>query len=79
MSIIDQKNQHIVSWLSHLDFRVTQRNLSETRAEGTGEWLPDEPEFKQWLDGTHRTLWCSGDRTSRSANGVYICSILTGC
>ena len=69
---LDQKNRHIVDdWLSHLDFDVKQRDLSETRAEGTGKWLLDEPAFKEWLNGTQHILLCAGDRKSHYANGVY--------
>jgi hypothetical protein len=72
-SAVDEKNRHIVKWLSNLDFEVKQIDLFEKREEGTGEWLLEESSFKEWLKGTYRTLWCAGDRTFHNAlNGVFI-------
>jgi hypothetical protein len=71
----------MVDWLSHLDLDLKQSDLYETREEGTGEWLLEEPKFKEWLDGNHRVLWCAGDRTFHCASGVIFTdySVLTRC
>jgi hypothetical protein len=69
-SFVDEKNRHMVNWLSDLDFEIKQIDLFEKREDGTGEWLLEEPAFIEWLNSTHRTLWCAGDRTFLHANGV---------
>lgn len=56
------EHQIIVDWLSSLNFKVTQRDIFEQRTEGTGQWLLDSQEFKGWIVGNSKTLWCHGIR-----------------
>lgn len=59
---LSQKMRDIVTWLSPLNFWIKQNDVFSTRLEGTGEWLLEHDEFKEWLSGTYRTLWCPGMR-----------------
>lgn len=56
----DQESQAIIDWLSPLNFFITQKDTLRRRQDGTGEWLFEAPEFKAWLSGTEKILWCSG-------------------
>ncbi|PVH69802.1 hypothetical protein DL98DRAFT_379827, partial [Cadophora sp. DSE1049] len=55
-----QESRAIVDWLSPLNFFAVQNDTLRRRQDGTGEWLFETPEFKAWLAGTDRILWCSG-------------------
>ena len=61
--IKDQEGHDIVNWLSPLNFWLKQNDTFERRQEGTGEWLLEHPEFRKWIEGENRALWCPGDRT----------------
>jgi len=60
-SKLDDERQRIASWLSSLNFKAVQNEYIQKRENGTGEWLLESPEFKDWRDGTSETLWCPGD------------------
>jgi hypothetical protein len=49
-----------VDWLSSLNFWSKQNDFFRRHHEGTGKWIFDTPEFKEWLDGTGNVLWCPG-------------------
>ncbi|KAH0543788.1 hypothetical protein FGG08_001970 [Glutinoglossum americanum] len=57
---VDEESKGIVKWLSPLNFWTKQNDTFGRRQEGTGEWLLETDEFKKWLDGTERILWCPG-------------------
>ena len=59
---LDQDTRDIINWLSTLDFSTRQSDFFRRQQEGTGEWLFQTNAFKEWLDGTERTLWCPGLR-----------------
>ena len=48
--------------LSPLNFKVTQNDVYTRCQAGTGQWFLDLPDFKDWLSGGLRTLWCPGIR-----------------
>lgn len=50
----------ILSWLTDLDFASQQNDFINLRAEGTGQWLLDSPEFRAWIETKGRTLFCPG-------------------
>jgi hypothetical protein len=56
----DQQHQKILDWLSPTDFPAQQYDIISRRQEGTGQWLLDSPEFRGWLQGADRTLFCPG-------------------
>lgn len=57
-----QEYQSIIDWLSPLNFSSTQIDILRRRQEGTGQWLLESQEFKDWLRGEKETLWCPGIR-----------------
>ncbi|KAL9034131.1 MAG: hypothetical protein Q9180_005577, partial [Flavoplaca navasiana] len=50
----------ILEWLSPLNFFATQQDTLARREKGTGQWLLDSSDFKNWLYGADRTLCCPG-------------------
>ncbi|KAI9777066.1 MAG: hypothetical protein M1839_009117 [Geoglossum umbratile] len=56
----DQESQNVMAWLSPLNFSAKQSDVFGRHQEGTGEWLLGADAFKNWLDGSERTLWCPG-------------------
>ena len=61
--VTNQMNQHrqdFLSWLSPNDFGGEWRKVIEHRTPGTGQWLLDSAEFKQWENEPGRILFASG-------------------
>ena len=56
----------ILNWLSPIagESEIKQRNTFnlEGRQDGMGNWILETQEFKDWLNGSATTLWCSGMR-----------------
>lgn len=59
---IQSRQQHhaIMEWLSLTDFPARQHDIITRREEGTGQWFLDSQEFKRWLQGSDKTLFCPG-------------------
>ena len=55
-----QKHHSIIEWLSPTDFPTQQHDIITRRHEGTGQWFLESPEFKRWLQGSDKTLFCPG-------------------
>jgi Cdc6-like AAA superfamily ATPase len=49
-----------MQWLSPTDFPSQQYDIISQRQEGTGQWFLDSTEFKSWLEGYDKTLFCPG-------------------
>jgi len=49
-----------MEWLSPTDFPAQQHDMITQRQEGTGQWFLDSLEFKRWLQGSLKTLFCPG-------------------
>lgn len=51
----------ILEWLAPVDYVSQQSDCINQREPGTGEWLLESPQFKEWLSGNgKRTLFCPG-------------------
>lgn len=50
----------ILDWLSLADDGAQHSDYISTRESGTGQWLLDSSEFREWLHGSHSTLYCKG-------------------
>ena len=73
---LDQKNRDIMAWISNLNFSTKQIDFFAKHQGGTGEWLLMTNVFKNWLNGTERTLWCPGLRMilpSNSFRNIPLC------
>lgn len=59
-NVVTQQHHTIIKWLSPTDFQAQQHDIISRRQEGTGQWLLDSPEFRGWLQGGKRILFCPG-------------------
>lgn len=50
----------ILDWLSPADDGAQHSDYISARGSGTGQWLLDSSEFREWLHGSHLTLCCKG-------------------
>lgn len=50
----------ILDWLSAADDGAQHSDYISRRETGTGQWLLDSSEFKEWLYGSSSTLYCRG-------------------
>jgi hypothetical protein len=66
----DQRSRDIMAWISTLNFSTKQNDFFSRRQEGTGRWLLEASAFRDWMDGTERTLWCPGLRMILSLNAL---------
>jgi Cdc6-like AAA superfamily ATPase len=55
-----QQYHTMMEWLSPTDFPAQQHDIIVRRQEGTGRWFLDSLEFKKWLQGSDKTLFCPG-------------------
>ncbi|THX47866.1 ankyrin [Aureobasidium pullulans] len=58
-----EERNTILMWLntlSPLTFTDTYNSSLDRKAEGTGAWIFEDEDMKQWLDGTLPVLWCPG-------------------
>jgi hypothetical protein len=59
---ITDERRKILNWLSKRNFWMNQLDYFACAEDGTGQWLLDSPEFKGWVEGEKRFLWCCGGR-----------------
>ncbi|KAL8991285.1 MAG: hypothetical protein Q9169_007902 [Polycauliona sp. 2 TL-2023] len=55
-----QQHRESLAWISSTDFAAQQSDIISRRQEGTGVWFLTSPDFRSWLDGPNRTLFCPG-------------------
>lgn len=55
-----QERETILEWLSSFDFASQQSELSGRRQTGTGSWLLDSQEYRDWASYAGKTLVCQG-------------------
>jgi Cdc6-like AAA superfamily ATPase len=56
----NQECQAILDWLTSTTYASQQSDLIGRRQEGTGEWLLNSNEFKDWINQKKQTLFCPG-------------------
>ena len=60
-----EMRKNILKWLSSDDFEETHERHFKKRFEKTGQWLLDDPRFRDWRDKAQSgLLWCYGARKS---------------
>lgn len=61
--MIEETRRNFMNWICTTDFEKEHALTFEKRYKNTGDWLLEEPVFKQWFDVTgSRVLWCYGKR-----------------
>ncbi|KAL9082809.1 MAG: hypothetical protein Q9165_008768 [Trypethelium subeluteriae] len=56
----NEKHSEVMQWLSPINFSAQQQDIISRRQDGTAQWFLDSPEFKSWLHGSDKTLFCPG-------------------
>ena len=56
----DQDRQALLDWLTPTGYGAQQSDFLSRRQEGTGQWLLDSAEFKDWCDRNRGILFCHG-------------------
>lgn len=56
----NQERRIILDWLTPIDYTPQQSDFIRPRQEGTGQWLLNSNEFKNWVNQSHQTLFCPG-------------------
>ena len=73
-----ERHRAVMEWLSPTDFPAQQHDIIARREEGTGQWFLDSSQFKRWLQGSDKTLFCPGipgaGKTMMAAIAIdYLC------
>ena len=55
-----QKYDSLIEWLTTLNYGQQQSDFIHKRQPGTGEWLLNSTEFKNWETKSPKTLYCPG-------------------
>src|SRR3569833_2311012 len=50
----------VLTWLTPVDYAPQQNDFLARRQPGTGHWLLDSAEFKEWVANGKQTLFCPG-------------------
>jgi hypothetical protein len=56
----DQDSQAILDWITVTDYSSQQSDFLRRRQMGTGQWLLDSTDYKQWVAAIQQTLFCPG-------------------
>ncbi|KAH6693786.1 hypothetical protein F5X68DRAFT_258632 [Plectosphaerella plurivora] len=56
----DQMSRTILDWLSEADYAAQQSDFLRRRQAGTGQWLLESQEYRQWVATPETTLFCPG-------------------
>ncbi|KAH6697238.1 hypothetical protein F5X68DRAFT_272237 [Plectosphaerella plurivora] len=59
-TVLDKDTEQILDWISSADYDSIHSDFIGRRQEGTGKWLLESEEYKQWLDGSKKALFCPG-------------------
>ncbi|KAJ8070934.1 hypothetical protein OCU04_001292 [Sclerotinia nivalis] len=57
---LNKESSKILDWLTPIDYAPQQHDYINQRQQGTGQWLLDSPEFKQWVESDVQKLFCPG-------------------
>ncbi|KAJ7249844.1 ankyrin repeat domain-containing protein [Mycena rebaudengoi] len=68
------EREKIIEWVSPLNFFSRNEDIFRARQNGTGMWLLDDIQFKDWVLSPGGTLWCYG---MPGAGKTVLSSIIT--
>jgi hypothetical protein len=55
-----EEHRTIIDWLTPIDYAPQQNDFMSRRQEGTGQWLLDSDQFREWRTQGKQTLFCPG-------------------
>ncbi|KAL9074029.1 MAG: hypothetical protein Q9157_004538 [Trypethelium eluteriae] len=53
-------HEEIMQWLSPANFHGQYHDIISRRQPGTAQWFLDSEDFNEWLQGSHKILFCPG-------------------
>ena len=56
----EKEKEDILNWLTSIDYSSQQSDFINRRTPGTGHWLLDSAEFREWVDTDSKILFCPG-------------------
>ncbi|KAK5995175.1 Ankyrin repeat domain-containing protein 50 [Cladobotryum mycophilum] len=59
-NIDKEENRRVLDWLTPVNYGPQQSDYLKRRQSGTGQWLLQSIEFRNWLTTSKKTLYCSG-------------------
>lgn len=65
---LERKRLKVLNAFSTYDHQKTYRQIRKECVPGTCNWIYKNSEFKTWLTGTPRSLWCTGKCKLISSN-----------
>ncbi|KAL4968453.1 uncharacterized protein BDV14DRAFT_196758 [Aspergillus stella-maris] len=60
VKVLEGERQRILDWLSDINFSKFQNESKILRTEGTGNWLLDSSEYRDWKAKPGKFLWLHG-------------------
>jgi AAA+ superfamily predicted ATPase len=54
------EHQAILEWLTPIDYAPQQNDFISKLQKGTGQWLLNSNEFRQWVINRNQILFCPG-------------------
>ncbi|KAH6853293.1 nucleoside phosphorylase domain-containing protein [Chaetomium sp. MPI-CAGE-AT-0009] len=62
LTLDNKEDREVLDWLTPVDYGPQYSDYFKRRQPGTGQWLLDTPEFRQWVEGRKQpeTLFCPG-------------------
>ena len=57
---LQDQDRSILDWLTPVDYGPQQSDHLSRRQPGTGQWLLDSDEYRQWVTTPGKTLFCPG-------------------
>ncbi|KAJ7249835.1 ankyrin repeat-containing domain protein [Mycena rebaudengoi] len=70
------EREKIIEWVSPLNFFSRNEDIFRARQNGTGMWLLDDIQFKDWVLSPGGTLWCYGMRAGKTVLSSIITEFL---
>ncbi|OIW24612.1 hypothetical protein CONLIGDRAFT_636747 [Coniochaeta ligniaria NRRL 30616] len=55
-----KETKMLLDWLTTYDPTESHQNAQEDHQEGTGEWILEQPEYKEWIASSSAGLWLYG-------------------
>jgi hypothetical protein len=62
--VIQGTDRNILNWISEFNYWTEQQKFFDLAEPLTGQRFLGSVEFKSWIEGEKRFLWCPGDRKS---------------
>jgi ankyrin repeat domain-containing protein 50 len=57
------ERESFLNWISSIPFEQTHEDIYAKKHRGTGDWLLQTIQFREWFESTGSTLlWCYGKR-----------------